>query len=101
MSDSDKDTIIGRAVREDRELRRDLAAAEKQLRDIGDALQNVRDQVSSRSPIVDSASKLTIPSDLRQYLDFSAISDLVSERSDLRTKLRESEKLLSDLGVRP
>ena len=101
MPETDRDAIIGRAVREEQQLHLDVTAADKRLRDIGEALQNVRDQVSSRSPIIPSASQLTVPADLSPYIDISKIAELMTEKAILNARLREAEKLLEDLGVRP
>ena len=101
VSDSEKDAILGRAVREEKQLRSDLAAMDKQVSYITEALGEFKQEISRRvNPFHPDLTDLAIPSDLSAYADITRIVQLIRDRKALYEKLEEANRTLICLGVR-
>jgi len=101
MSETDKDAIIGRAVREEKQLRLELGLQDKVLKDVVQGLDELKEGIRSRTGIFHPVrDKLALPVDLSKYSDFAAIVAALNDRLALHEKLREAEATLVRLGIR-
>ena len=100
MSQSEKDAVIGKAVREEKELRIGLAAQDKQLEDIAEDLNELRERIRARiHRFHPDLTDLPIPPELGQY-GLARLADLVRDRRSAYDKLKAAEDLLVRLGIR-
>lgn len=101
MNEGKKDAIIGRAVREERELRENLGVLDKEISDLCSALRGLIKDVTDRTlqfqPITEP---LPVADGLSRYGDFSRVVDLVQRRIDCHKRLEETQDALVRMGVR-